>query len=280
MHKKQHSAIDEIELKKLNISNFYKEILAKKKPVLITKIFEHIPSLSCWSVEFLTKKLGNKLVKVNTSNTGIFDLDPKTGSSFSEPIYIKFADYIDTINNNSKDDVKKLYMQQISLRNNFPELKDEIKLDKYISSNLIKVINLWVGPGGNTSPLHYDRLNNFFIQLYGTKKMWLYDTWQFYYLYPNSCLSKAPHVSKINAANVDSIKYPRALKAKVIKVTIPSGSILFIPAYWWHQVYSVNTAISVNIWCRATLRQKAIPGYFHDELGCLYNNFKDLFNRK
>jgi hypothetical protein len=271
MYKKQENRVEEIEFKELNIAGFYKEFLVKNKPILITKIFEQIPSLSSCSIEFLIEKLGNKTVKVNTSDTGIFDLDPQTGKSPSEPIYISFKEYIDKLLHESNGNNRKLYMQQISINNSFPELKDKIIFDQYLPSDVIKVVNLWVGSGGNTSPLHYDPLNNFFMQLFGNKKFLLYDPMQFSNLYPNSCLSKTPHISKIDAVNVDIIKHPKALKAKPIEVIISSGNILFIPAYWWHYVYSIDINISVNMWCKTSLRQKFVPGYFHDKFNSLYN---------
>lgn len=262
MYKPRNKIIDEIELKNLNVSTFYDDFLSKNTPVLITKIFDHIPSLSQWSIRFLTKKLGNKIVRVNTSSTEVFDIDPKTGCGFSKPIDIAFKDYINAISNIDCN-AKKLYMMQSSIYHNFPELQSEIKFDKYLPSDLIEVINLWISPGNNTTPLHYDFSNNFFMQLFGNKKMWLYDPMQFYNLYPNSCFSKAPHTSKINAAKPDIIKYPKVLKTKPIEINIPAGNILFIPTFWWHQVYSIDTSISVNIWCNTNLRQKFVPGYFH-----------------
>lgn len=276
MNQNQFSVVEEVDLKNINTSTFYREFISKNRPILIMNVFETIPSLSNWSIEFLTERLANKIVKVNTSNTGIFDLNPKTGGSASEPIYIEFKEYIKRITNGNQDNTKiatKLYMQKVSFDKNFLELKGEIKFDKLISPDLIKEINLWVGPGGNTSPLHYDNMNNFFLQLYGNKKVWLYDPKQFYNLYPNTYSSKAPHISRVNPTSIDTINYPKALKTKPIEVKVSSGCVLFIPAFWWHQVYSIDTAISINIWCKTNLFQKLVPGYFHNKLSHLYNFF-------
>lgn len=270
--------IDRISINQLTKINFEKTYLLKQKPLIITHIFDQIPSLSFWTPEFLVEKLQNKLVKVNTSKDGNFALDPKKGKHFSSPLTIGFRDYINLIKN--KETIEKLYMQQISICRELPELKNELIFPTYIiNTEDIKEINLWVGPGGNTSPLHYDRANNFFIQLYGTKKFWLADPMQFNNIYPNSCFSKAAYMSKVNLYTPDNIKYPKFSKVNFIDFTIEAGEMLFLPAYWWHQVYSVDTTVSMNIWCSSVWYKNFVPGAFHSLLSIYYHLFKKYITR-
>ena len=71
----------------------------------------------------------------------------------------------------------------------------------------------------------------------------------------------------------DFEKFPKARKVKFYDITVDPGNILFAPPYWWHQVISKSTIISVNIWC-STSKFKAewgalqlIPTYVKTILG-------------
>lgn len=268
----QESDISKVNIAQLNKVDFNQSYFLKGKPVIITGLFNHIPSLSSWSPDSLVGKLGNKLVKVNTSLDGVFTLDPKKGGFAAPPITIGFKDYIDKINRGGM--VEKLYMQQASILNDLPELKNSLELPKYLNLKTVEEINLWVGPGGNTSPLHYDQAHNFFIQLYGVKSFLLASPKEFYKLYPNSVFSKAQHMSRVNINNFDIKQYPKILKAKFIKVDINAGEMLFLPSYWWHQVYSIDTTVSINVWCSILWYQRFKAGAFHNMKNNVYYSIK------
>ena len=266
-------SIKKIKLQDIDVNSFYKNFLSEKEPILITDIFESFPTLENWNTDYLVDKVGNKIIKVNISDDGVFNLNPETGKPYLPPVIMSIKEYIKAIS--QKNLKEKMYGQQISILKELPELIDELKIIDYIPDKYIEFVNIWFGLGGNTTALHFDGANNFFMQLLGEKKMWLYSPACFYSLYPNSWKSKAPHVSQVDPAKLDYIKYPNALKAKEIEITISRGNILFLPAYWWHQVYSINTSISVNIWCKPSLRQKFALAYFHSCLNSLSTIFED-----
>jgi ectoine hydroxylase-related dioxygenase (phytanoyl-CoA dioxygenase family) len=66
---------------------------------------------------------------------------------------------------------------------------------------------------------------------------------------------KSIHILDICASVVkpDFEKFPKAKKVKFYDLTVHPGSVLFVPPYWWHQVSSVSTSISVSIWCKTGL---------------------------
>jgi len=266
--------VKEIKLKDIEISNFYKNFLREQSPVLITDIYEKFPELKNWDMEYLAKKVGDKLIKVNTSNSGVFALNPKTGKQDATPLHMRVKDYINTINTESTEG--KMYAQQISILNTLPELGKELKIMKYIPNHHLKSVNIWFGSGGNTSLLHYDPANNFFLQLLGEKKMWLCSPKYFSSLYPNSWRSDGCYLSKVNPYNHDNTMYPEISEVEKIELLIPHGSILFLPAYWWHQVYSISNSISVNIWFKASFRQKLVPAHLHYSLNRAWNFARNL----
>lgn len=54
--------------------------------------------------------------------------------------------------------------------------------------------------------------------------------------------------SKVNIADPDELKHPLAKRATPYEVIAGSGDVVFIPAYWFHQVESSCRHIAVNLW--------------------------------
>jgi len=266
-----------ISLRDMDFSNFFYECSAFKEPILITDIFEHFYEMKKWSNDYLVSRVGSKNINVNTSDNGFFTLNPETGEPYFSSTNITIKEYINFIQQNNME--SKMYAQQISILKELTELKDDLKILDYIPDKYIEFVNLWMGPGGNTTALHFDGANNFFVQLWGKKKFWLYSPKYFYSLYPNSWISKAPHVSQVNPENIDGVNYPRALEIEKTEVIVSRGNMLFLPAYWWHQVYSINNNISVNIWYKPQLRQKLVFAYFHSCLNSLFNNIENMLTK-
>ncbi len=266
-------SIKSIKLRDINFSNFFNEFTNFKEPVLITDIFEYFDDLKKWDNNYLINKVGQKNINVNVSDDGFFTLNPGTGKPYFSSTNISIKEYINSAQ--QKNMKRKMYAQQISILQELPELKNDLKIVDYIPKRYLEFVNLWLGPGGNTTALHFDGANNFFIQLLGEKKFWLYSPKYFYSLYPNSCMSRAPHVSQVDPGNIDEVNYPRALDIEKTEIIISRGNILFLPAYWWHQVYSINTNISVNIWYKPNLRQKMVFAYFHACLNSLVTNLEN-----
>ena len=86
-------------------------------------------------------------------------------------------------------------------------------------------------------------------------------------------------MSKINLANPELNKYPKFSKAKPIEFIINPGEMLFLPAYWWHQVYSIDLAVSMNIWWNPLRRQYLVPGALHFFLARFIMQLGNLLSR-
>jgi hypothetical protein len=72
-----------------------------------------------------------------------------------------------------------------------------------------------------------------------------------------------------------------AQKVKFYDLTMDAGTILYVPAYWWHQVISYSTIVSVNIWCKTSIFKaewgalQLIPLYIRNLMG--FNIFPKRF---
>jgi ribosomal protein L16 Arg81 hydroxylase len=144
-----------------------------------------------------------------------------------------------------------MYMAQQNISITHPELEQFIEFNQLLPYGIVKQSNLWVGPGGTKAPLHMDPDDNFFLQLKGSKTFYLFSPADTQYIYANSSMSQKPEFSQIQASDIDHLKFPKAKQAKLRIVTIKEGEILFLPAYWWHEVVNgLENSISINLWCR------------------------------
>ncbi|NJN86722.1 MAG: cupin-like domain-containing protein [Leptolyngbyaceae cyanobacterium SL_7_1] len=117
-------------------------------------------------------------------------------------------------------------------------------------------LNLWVGPGGHTSCLHYDPMDGILMQLYGCKKILLFPPSQTYNLYPIPVYKQLRHGLKLRA--VYSQVYPETPDFQVfpkfasalphgLEVVLHPGEILFLPAGWWHEVTALGDGVVCSV---------------------------------
>lgn len=111
---------------------------------------------------------------------------------------------------------------------------------------------LWMGPKGSISPLHFDPLHNFLIQVCGRKRVMLIDRNQSVEtLYSGKMFGQQSNTSAVDLENPDYKQYPLFTEVSpVYKGEIGPGDVLFIPSKWWHHVRSLDFSISVNAWWR------------------------------
>ena len=120
--------------------------------------------------------------------------------------------------------------------------------------------NLWFGPAGTISPFHFDRSHNLLHQHWGRKHVVMFDPSRF---------TDEARIKKLNvhARQFAGCRYSdfnidlSRLNAPCLETILEPGDVLFIPAFWWHHVTSIDVAISVNYWWRPPLD------------ACLYTNF-------
>lgn len=251
-----NTRVRRIDISEIGLDSLFSFCLVQKKPVLITGFFDLLPELKIWSPEMMKQRLNNKLVSIRQSDTSSFAVSASSRK-------IAFDEYVNTIcDANYEQASMRLYMQQQPIDFVFPELKNDVIFDRYLPHDKIFLKSLWFGPGGNTSPLHFDPFDNFFLQLYGSKIFYLFDPSDYKSLYPGSLISKTPHISGIDPTKVDFDKYPKSQGTTMFEVRVEAGNVLFLPSYWWHQVYSDQLSISVNIWMKTNF-YKWVPGALH-----------------
>jgi hypothetical protein len=104
-----------------------------------------------------------------------------------------------------------------------------------------------MGGAGCVSPLHFDRTNNFLMQVRGRKEITFFSPDDSEYLYP-STRSGGTHLSEIDLEKIDVERFPLFKKTTPFHCIIEPGDVLYIPPLWWHHVRSLDMSISVNYW--------------------------------
>ena len=105
---------------------------------------------------------------------------------------------------------------------------------------------------GARSTLHFDHNDNLFLQISGSKRFRIFEPLDAgnIYAYPvHHPLDRRAQVD-LSGANGG---WPRLAGAREREVTVGPGDVLFLPAYWWHEVYTLpvppgELVVSINFW--------------------------------
>jgi hypothetical protein len=176
---------------------------------------------------------------------------------------MSFADYANYVENPDGRCNERLYLSQFPVDTIEAILLSDVVTPSYIpdgSSSVSK--NLWFGPAGTISPLHFDRSHNLLHQHWGRKHLVIVDPSHFHQLKPGSKNSGSPHVSSLDLVtsgfNIDLSR----LDAPCFETILEPGEVLFLPAFWWHNVISIDVAISINYWWRPPISASMYPSFF------------------
>lgn len=228
------------------IGQTYRDCVAANEPCVITGLFEVLPNLKQWSVDTARARIKEKDLAVIVT--------PKQAERISGNAnrqMMSTSAYFEKLNERDGASTDHYYLAMQSVEKVLPELKPYVELDRLLPDGCIKSTNFWLGPGSTRVCLHIDPYDNFFMQLTGAKTFYLFAPSESKYLYPNSPFRASPEESRINPTNIDHKRFPLAHKARMIKVTLNAGDVLFLPIYWWHAVVGGgDVTISINLWCK------------------------------
>jgi hypothetical protein len=200
-----------------------------------------------WTDAYLGSTLGNKRVRVHFNDKSTFDYNTSATTGVVKRYTMELREALHLMHS---DRGSNFYIQQQSVGEEFPELLTDIDrpmlLDQWRS---IDHINVWIGGKGCKTPLHFDGLHNFLVQISGAKKITLFPPDQAVNLYPAKG-DLLEHCSRVNVFDPDLAMYPLFAKAKeqVSEFILGAGDGVYIPNGWWHAVESLQPSVSLNYW--------------------------------
>ena len=192
--------------------------------------------------------------------------------------FSKFLDIIEKHGNISA------YLEYSSIPGNFKILENDLEEPEILKNVLhLHDLNIWLSNGNTLGKLHFDPYDNLLCQLRGAKEAILFEPHNNDNLYEahiqeaklgydeetNSFRhhklvdSTSMVMSPINILKPDYVKFPKYANTRPLNCTIKEGDILYIPAFWWHEVQSYPNAaekrnLAVNYWYKPFLT-KSFP---------------------
>jgi hypothetical protein len=143
--------------------------------------------------------------------------------------------------------------------------------------------NLWIGSAGCVSGLHYDGKNNLLCQLHGRKRVTLIPSSERSRVEPFGLGFRDMHASRVDLETLDTAAHPAFPLDTILVCELAPGDALYIPAFWWHHVRSLDPSVSVNVWWAARPAQLLVANsvdylrlkYKRDALAALYDGEPD-----
>lgn len=253
-----------------------KDLISQGKPVVLTNGCPLVSKATDWSFTHLaTVILPEFPCDVYASQTRRFmywdNAKNSSGYTFTAPTRketMSFSQFLEVVNN--KESVENYYLQSGVVAEMGPAMLHEYTTKFSLENALLyKLIGDWdgftsnlllCGQEGVITPLHYDEQQNMFGQLWGRKRVRLFQPEAFSGLYPfplgHPCdrqsqvtLPSTPGSTELSAE--DEIKFPAySTNAAPFEVyaDLEPGEVLYVPQYWWHQMEALSDNTSLSWW--------------------------------
>lgn len=200
--------------------------------------------LSRWYPPELVRRFGSRPVTATFSATGCFSpLDPHNEI---EKRVMPFDEAASRVLD--RGDGPYCYVYQLSITETYADLRRDALVPTWLGIlDYVRATNLWLGAKGCVTPLHFDGSHGFLLQVQGRKRVTLFSPDQRRFLYPAVGTPRS-HLSLVNLREPDTTKFPLFEQARAQHFTIEPGDVLYLPPGWWHEVESLDTAVSINFW--------------------------------
>ena len=231
------------------ITHFYNT----KRPIVVRGAIKNTLAAKHWTPEYFTKVLKEKEAPLsvwspdNCENNQFYSL--KKVKLTLPQIMGLLADEA-TVNSLTG----RVYLQNHPL-DAFAEIREHIAPPAFCNQiNLSKfAAHVWCGQNDTLTQLHFDELDNIFLQVYGEKSITLFppaDTpFLFQYRPDKDVWLKNVHRSRIPGTELLDNYAITHRHATPYHVHMRETDALFIPKHWWHEVRGLaKSSISVNYW--------------------------------
>ena len=237
---------------------FQRNHVSKRRPVILTGVASRWPSVTRWSPEYFRDHHGRRRVMVERSRSATPSNDPLTYLRNRYYAEDELGHVIEVMLSGTQPP-GAYYITYSNIFEKIPELHADIEpvhqtlampghLPASLKARLSLRPGLWLGPGGTVSPVHFDRHENFNVQITGRKAWTLFSPEQSRRLYYPALEMPSVIFSPVDVEQPDARRFPLFERAERHEATLDPGEILFIPSGWWHHVRTLETSISLNFW--------------------------------
>ena len=224
----------------ISSEDFYRQYYSRNRPLIISDIVTKWPAFEKWNLDYLDGNYGRN--KVSFQYREIYS--DHLNALYNSPRTSTLSQYIKHIK--SAPDAKNYYMiaqDRLLKRVSFRRLYDDLSFDHAIfpKEKRVRHISLLFGPKGSLTPMHRDRCNVFFAQVFGKKEVKLVSP-----KYSHKLYHETGFHSEVDFENINFSKFPKMSGVQIISEIIKPGELLFIPVAWWHHVKSLDISITIT----------------------------------
>ena len=271
--------IEEINAADLNEHHIDYYFKSAYKPLVIRGGAAHFPAVQKWKTDFeyLKSRCGDNFVYVRTETDRA---EYRKGQRYKIN-RMEFGKYLDRITSNDRK-ARSSYMAVTNIRYRLGSIIGDVPLCDFEASpnhqsDRVRVFrlfannghkfklhsgpHLWIAPRAHYEFCHFDPDDSILCMIDGTKRARIFSPQFLDSMAVNAKGTKGRTIqSQIDFAECcDGTKiketvfdrFPRFKEENVYgySAELRAGDILFIPAFWFHQITSVTTSISINYFC-------------------------------
>eukprot|EP01061_Rhynchopus_euleeides_P018881 TRINITY_DN31117_c0_g1_i2.p1 TRINITY_DN31117_c0_g1~~TRINITY_DN31117_c0_g1_i2.p1 ORF type:complete len:300 (+),score=111.02 TRINITY_DN31117_c0_g1_i2:48-947(+) len=176
----------------------YNDHVMSSEPFLLSS-----PDYNCtkskWDLGFIERKAGDDIVGIETSKSNRF-----YSNEGLKKVRMTVREFLRDFR--SPDRPYDMYLAEENVKQ-FPGLEADVSYPMFTDSSNLDKVQVWIGAGGQVSPLHHDQWDNVLCQMQGQRRITLYDPFQTDLLYPKTGVNR--HFAQVDPANPDSQTYQR-----------------------------------------------------------------------
>lgn len=225
-------------VRSISKEDFRKHYLKPQKPVVIEKFEDPWPAYSKWSLAYMKKVAGDKIVP-------LYDDRPvRHDDGFNEPhAQMRMSEYIDLL----EREPTKFRIFLWNILKEVPELQKDFNYPDFGIRLFKHVPMLFFGGRDSHTFMHYDidLANIFHFHFHGEKECILFPQSERKYLY------KVPHSlithESIDFSNPDYDRWPALKRAKGYKAGLRHGEVLYMPEGYWHHMKYITPGFSMSL---------------------------------
>lgn len=242
----QPKAVERV--REIGLHSFTRDFFNPRRPVVLAGAAAKWGA-AAWTLGHLASVAGNISVPVFKSSTPVFH--PEVDHAYDRMrVMMQFGDYVRIVEDGGANDGCYYYLATTPFAGRYPELERDVDFSYFLKKREKAKPHIWISLGGTVTPLHFDpfQKHNFHAVLRGRKRFLLYGPEASDLLSPYSPEERIYHFSRVDINNPDLRQFPNFPKAQGLECLLEEGDMLFLPMWWWHQVTTESTAISVNLW--------------------------------
>lgn len=259
----------------LEPEDFHRRYLRPQRPVVMTDVARRWRAFGTWTPEHFAASHPDLPIRYElwTSDHAADEArDYHRNRRFRET---SMEDFVALVR---RTEGRSVYSTNFEIFRHAPELRHDVesfepwmataRLPAFMRRKTALEPYFWMGPAGTVTVLHFDRAQNLYAQLYGRKRWILFSPDQSDRLHwPAPDLREEMlQFSPVDAERPDLERFPRFAEAEPIEVILEAGELLFLPAGWWHQVRSLEPAISLNVFWYEPIRTTLAMRHYYRHL--------------